>query len=264
MFLLFRLSYTYLMWKRLGGEPLYNAEVAISMILILSGSFPRYTQWEWYLNLQKENWFFGITHLYYPRSPMFVSLDKSFNVGDISRTSWESSGGTLPSMIHRGGPSPSFLVRAFKPFRPWPRIESITLIIAPHDLHVISVEIEIVVRDWWGLIINCHWCVVATSSDKCSRHAQASRSLINGMRVYEQLDGHSGKPKRVRKTKGYFLLFSRSLLFFKRGNSEKLLSSHFPFLFTISSSFFKLSILLFPSNFSSLTQVCSGILSLFL
>ena len=49
---------------------------------------------------------------------MFVSLDKSFNVGDISRTSWESSEGTLPFMIHRGGPSPSFLVRTFKPFRP--------------------------------------------------------------------------------------------------------------------------------------------------
>ena len=162
---MFRLSYTYLMWKRLGGEPLYNAEVAISMILILSGSFPRYTQWEWYLNLQKENWFFGITHLYYPRSPMFVSLDKSFNVGGISRTPRESFGGTLPFMIHRGGPSPSFLVRTFKPFRPWPKIESTTLTIAPHDLHVISVEIEIVVRDWWGLIINCHWCEVATSSN---------------------------------------------------------------------------------------------------
>ena len=78
---------------------------------------------------------------------MFVSLDKSFNVGDISRTSWESSEGTLPFMIHRGGPSPSFLVRTFKPFRPLPKIESTTLTIAPHDLHVISVEIEIVVLE---------------------------------------------------------------------------------------------------------------------
>ena len=55
---------------------------------------------------------------------MFVSLDESFNVGGISRTPWESFGGTLQFMIHRGGPSPTFLVPAFKPFGPRLRIES--------------------------------------------------------------------------------------------------------------------------------------------
>ena len=76
----------------------------------------------WYLGLQKGNWFSGITLLYYLRSPMFVSSDESFNVGGISRTPWESFGGTLPFMIHKGRPSSSFLVQAFKPFRPQPII----------------------------------------------------------------------------------------------------------------------------------------------
>ena len=53
---------------------------------------------------------------------MFVSSDESFNVGGISKTPRESFGGTLPFMIHKGRPSSSFLVRAFKPFRPQPRI----------------------------------------------------------------------------------------------------------------------------------------------
>ena len=43
VFVLFRLSYTYLTWQRLGEEPLINAKVAISIILIHSRSFPRYT-----------------------------------------------------------------------------------------------------------------------------------------------------------------------------------------------------------------------------
>ena len=77
VFVLFKLSYTYSMWQGLGGELLINAEVAVSMILILSGSFLRYSQWEWYLGLQKGNWFSGITLLYYLRSPMFVSSDES-------------------------------------------------------------------------------------------------------------------------------------------------------------------------------------------
>ena len=41
---------------------------------------------------------------------MFITSDESFNVGGISRTPRELSGGTLPFMIHRDGPSPSFLV----------------------------------------------------------------------------------------------------------------------------------------------------------
>ena len=44
LFVLFRLSYVYLMWKRLGREPLINVEVTTSMIFILSGGFPR---WSW-------------------------------------------------------------------------------------------------------------------------------------------------------------------------------------------------------------------------
>ncbi|KAL0015291.1 hypothetical protein SO802_002360 [Lithocarpus litseifolius] len=35
-------------------------------------------------------------------SPMLVYSNESFNVGGISETSRESSGGTLPFMIHRG------------------------------------------------------------------------------------------------------------------------------------------------------------------
>ena len=41
---LFKLAYTHLMWQGLSGEPLINVEVTISVILILSGSFLRYTQ----------------------------------------------------------------------------------------------------------------------------------------------------------------------------------------------------------------------------
>ena len=41
LFALFRLSYTYLMWKRLSREPLINADVTTSVILILSEGFPR-------------------------------------------------------------------------------------------------------------------------------------------------------------------------------------------------------------------------------
>ena len=43
VFVLFRLSYMYLMWQRLSGEPLTNVEEAVSVILILLGSFPRCT-----------------------------------------------------------------------------------------------------------------------------------------------------------------------------------------------------------------------------
>ena len=43
VFVLFKLSYMYLMWQRLGGEPLTNAKVVVSVILILLGSFPRCT-----------------------------------------------------------------------------------------------------------------------------------------------------------------------------------------------------------------------------
>lgn len=41
VFILFRLSYTYLMRQMLGKEPLINAEVKISVILIYLGDFPR-------------------------------------------------------------------------------------------------------------------------------------------------------------------------------------------------------------------------------
>ena len=74
----------HLMWQELGGKPLINAEVAVFMILILLGSFPRYALGEWYLGLRKGNWFSGITPLYYLRSPIFVSSDESFNIGSIS------------------------------------------------------------------------------------------------------------------------------------------------------------------------------------
>ena len=39
VFVLFRLIYMHLMWKRLDREPLINVEVTVSMILILSGCF---------------------------------------------------------------------------------------------------------------------------------------------------------------------------------------------------------------------------------
>ena len=44
LFVLFKLFYVYLMWKRLGKEPLINVEVTTSVILVLLGGFPR---WSW-------------------------------------------------------------------------------------------------------------------------------------------------------------------------------------------------------------------------
>ena len=44
LFVLLKLFYVYLMWKRLGKEPLINVEVTTSVILILLGDFPR---WSW-------------------------------------------------------------------------------------------------------------------------------------------------------------------------------------------------------------------------
>lgn len=49
VFVLFKLIYIHLLWKRLGREPLINAEVASSVILILSKCFPRSTWWWWHL-----------------------------------------------------------------------------------------------------------------------------------------------------------------------------------------------------------------------
>ena len=51
---LFRLIYMHLMWKRLGREPLINAEVTAFAILILSGHFPRQIWWWWHLKLKRK------------------------------------------------------------------------------------------------------------------------------------------------------------------------------------------------------------------
>ena len=72
-----------------------------------------------------------ITPLPTPRSLMFITSSESSNVGGIPKTLQESSGGTFPLMTHRDGPSLSFLVWAFKPFGPQPRIKFI-----PHTIYI--------------------------------------------------------------------------------------------------------------------------------
>ena len=54
VFVLFRLSYMHLMWKKLDREPLINAKVIVFVILILLGNFLRYTWWEWHLGIKRE------------------------------------------------------------------------------------------------------------------------------------------------------------------------------------------------------------------
>ena len=122
------------------------------------------------------------------------------------------------------------------------------------------------VRDKWGVIINCHRCEVVLSSNKCSKSARPSCPSINGTHVYEWLDVldvHFGKRKRVWETKGHFPPFSHSLLLYKRGNSNQFLSSHFLFFSIPSPSSLEFFVLLLTNNFSDLTQVYFGIPSLF-
>ena len=55
VFLLFRVVYKHLMWKRLGKEHLINAKVTGSVVLISSWRLLRQVWWWWHLKL-KENW----------------------------------------------------------------------------------------------------------------------------------------------------------------------------------------------------------------
>ena len=124
--------YMHLMWKRLGREPLINAEVYSFCDPYPLKEFPEVYLVRMAPRFKKWNWFPRTTSLYSLRSSMFITSEESFNVGGISRTPRESSEGTLLFMIHRDGLSLSFLVWAFMPFGPRPRIES-----TPHTIIII-------------------------------------------------------------------------------------------------------------------------------
>ena len=108
------------------------------------------------------------------------------------------------------GLNPSFQIWFFKPFGPRPIIDFSTTPkkIAPHNLYVINAEVEIMVQDKRGLIIDCHWWQVAPSGHKCSRRARDSCPLINGTQIYERSDCVlENRRKRCEKPKVTFCPF---------------------------------------------------------